>query len=294
MSVAFLLGLAAGRPVLLPPVYGCGQPGFWDTFTELLWTAVAGPSVALGTGRSGDAGPLPPLLGSGQTLPPFEDVLPPPGWGTEPGPDDHLIVIDTVTRTLTLYKGGQSIKTWPVAVGKPESPTPLGYWRIVEKTAWGEGFGARWMGLDIPWGTYGIHGTNKPWSIGGYWSGGCVRMHNQDVIELYQQVSLGTHVLIRGRPGARFGETPRVIRLDSAGTDVMGVQVRLFSLGLYGGPVDGYYGPGTALGVQAFQKMHGLRPTGEVDRATFLALRLRLLGEDENVRSPALRESSPP
>ncbi len=292
--LAFFLGLVLSRPPAVARAYGCGQRQFWDVFTELLWTEMAGPRVANGSEHS--AGPVPPapLPSSVQKPPVFDDFLPPPRWGTDPGPDGALIVIDTVSRTLTLYRGGQPVKSWPVAVGKPESPTPLGYWRIVEKTAWGQGFGARWMGLDIPWGTYGIHGTNKPWSIGGYWSGGCVRMFNDDVIELYNQVTPGTHVLIRGRPSAHFGEVPRVIRLDSAGTDVIGVQVRLFNLGLYGGPIDGYYGPGTAVAVQSFQKMHGLRPTGEVDQATFKLFKLRLLGDDPNVHSPASEALPPP
>ena len=37
---------------------------------------------------------------------------------------------------------------------------------IINKAGWGEGFGGAWMGLNVPWGTYGIHGTKSPWFVG--------------------------------------------------------------------------------------------------------------------------------
>ncbi len=53
------------------------------------------------------------------------------------------------------------------------------------------------MGLNVPWGgKYGIHGTNQPGSIGFNASGGCIRMRNQDVEELYSLVESGTMVNI--------------------------------------------------------------------------------------------------
>jgi lipoprotein-anchoring transpeptidase ErfK/SrfK len=41
-----------------------------------------------------------------------------------------------------------------------------------------------------------IHGTNNPGSIGGFVSWGCIRMRNQDVLELYERVSVGTRVVV--------------------------------------------------------------------------------------------------
>ena len=41
-----------------------------------------------------------------------------------------------------------------------------------------------------------IHGTNNPGSIGGLVSWGCIRMHNRDVLELYERVGVGTRVVI--------------------------------------------------------------------------------------------------
>ncbi|MGA7003946.1 MAG: L,D-transpeptidase, partial [Pseudolabrys sp.] len=40
-----------------------------------------------------------------------------------------------------------------------------------------------------------IHGTNKPGSIGGLVSAGCIRMHNRDITDLYGRVLVGTRVV---------------------------------------------------------------------------------------------------
>jgi lipoprotein-anchoring transpeptidase ErfK/SrfK len=45
-------------------------------------------------------------------------------------------------------------------------------------------------------GQYAIHGTNNPGSIGGFVSHGCIRMFNQDVMDLYERVSVGTNVVV--------------------------------------------------------------------------------------------------
>lgn len=109
----------------------------------------------------------------------------------------YKIVINTGARTLTLYKDNQWFKSFPVAVGKPSTPTPKGTYHIVNKAVNPGGpFGARWLGLSVPSGGYGIHGTNNPASIGNAVSHGCIRMHNNDVIALYNIVPVGTTVQI--------------------------------------------------------------------------------------------------
>src|ERR1035437_4447522 len=45
-------------------------------------------------------------------------------------------------------------------------------------------------------GEYAIHGTNNPGSVGGVVSHGCIRMYNQDILDLYEQVSFGTTVVV--------------------------------------------------------------------------------------------------
>jgi len=50
--------------------------------------------------------------------------------------------------------------------------------------------------LTLAGGEYAIHGTNVPRSIGGFVSYGCIRMFNQDVVDLYSRVSVGTTVMV--------------------------------------------------------------------------------------------------
>jgi lipoprotein-anchoring transpeptidase ErfK/SrfK len=45
-------------------------------------------------------------------------------------------------------------------------------------------------------GEYAIHGTNNPGSIGGFVSFGCIRMHNRDILDLFERVSVGTRVVV--------------------------------------------------------------------------------------------------
>jgi lipoprotein-anchoring transpeptidase ErfK/SrfK len=106
------------------------------------------------------------------------------------------IEIDTNTRKLKLFDSETMVKEYPIAVGKPSTPTPMGDWTIIKKALWGAQFGGHFMQLSVPWGTYGIHGTNKPWSIGQAVSHGCIRMYSRDAAELYNKVALGTPVHI--------------------------------------------------------------------------------------------------
>jgi len=50
--------------------------------------------------------------------------------------------------------------------------------------------------LTLRGGEYAIHGTNRPTSIGGFVSYGCIRMYNRDIVELYSLVAVGTPVII--------------------------------------------------------------------------------------------------
>jgi lipoprotein-anchoring transpeptidase ErfK/SrfK len=43
---------------------------------------------------------------------------------------------------------------------------------------------------------YRIHGTNEPWTIGQNVSSGCIRMMNEDVMDLYERVKVGTKVIV--------------------------------------------------------------------------------------------------
>lgn len=184
---------------------------------------------------------------------------------------EYLISIDTNTLQLTLNRRGQQIAVFPVAVGKPETPTPLGDWKIIQKTMNpGGAFGVRWMRLNCSWGGYGIHGTDNDASIGSAASHGCVRMHNNDVIRLYDLVSLGTRVKIMGN-----AFTGRILRVGvEPGSDVLRVQEILQVLGYYRGDLDGYYGPVTEAAVIQFQRGQGITPDGIVGPQTYDRLQL--------------------
>ncbi|MBE3575542.1 MAG: peptidoglycan-binding protein [Firmicutes bacterium] len=178
-----------------------------------------------------------------------------------PKPPLHL-VIDVDRRILTLYSQGRPYRSYPVAIGKERTPSPIGEWRVVHKDSnWGGGFGTRWLGLDVPWGIYGIHGTNKPWSIGTAASGGCFRMFNTNVEELWAWVPLGTPVTVTGR---RIPvEYPRTLRQGDIGQDVAYLQLYLREAGFPVPRADGRFGAGTAASVRELQRFYGLPVTGQ-------------------------------
>ncbi|MCR4436749.1 MAG: L,D-transpeptidase [Clostridiales bacterium] len=65
---------------------------------------------------------------------------------------DYCIFIEIEDKTLYLLQDGKCIKEYPIASGKSGMPSPIGFWKITDKSDWGEGFGGRWMGLNVPWG----------------------------------------------------------------------------------------------------------------------------------------------
>jgi lipoprotein-anchoring transpeptidase ErfK/SrfK len=107
----------------------------------------------------------------------------------------YRITVDTEKRTLTVYKDDIVYRVYPVAIGKPSTPTPKGKFKIINRAVNPGGpFGVRWLGLSKP--RYGIHGTNNPASIGKNVTNGCIRLHNKDVLELANTVPIGTEVTI--------------------------------------------------------------------------------------------------
>lgn len=175
------------------------------------------------------------------------------------------IIIDVNRRTLTVLNDSVPYKQYKVAIGKSNTPTPVGEWKVVWKDYnWGTGFGSRWMGLNVPWGIYGIHGTDNPWSIGRYASHGCIRMHNKSVEELFEWVPVGTLVRITG-PAVKVR---RNLKLNMSGPDVVVVQKKLRDLGFYNGRADGILGPSTTEAINIFQEKSGLTVTGAIDKET--------------------------
>jgi lipoprotein-anchoring transpeptidase ErfK/SrfK len=130
----------------------------------------------------------------------------------------RTIVVRLSKLRLFLYQGTHLVKSYPVAAGRiGVYDTPQGHWMITAKRmnptwynpaldSWGAGepavvppgpgnpMGPRALNLNV--GLIRIHGTNDESSIGHFVSHGCVRMHNVDVIDLFDRVEVGTPVVI--------------------------------------------------------------------------------------------------
>lgn len=176
------------------------------------------------------------------------------------------IVVDADKKKLYLYDDNKIFKVYRVAVGTKKTPTPIGEWKIKRKAKnWGTGFGTRWMGLNVPWGIFGIHGTNKPWSIGSRASHGCVRMFNGDVEDLYEYVKVGTPVKIQGRVFHPLYEERWPVHRGHKGSEVLLVQKGLAAEGYLKGEPDGIFGHSTEVALKNLQKDRGFEVTGQVD-----------------------------
>lgn len=170
---------------------------------------------------------------------------------------------------------GKKIKTYPVAVGNPSTPTPVGEYTVVYKGKnWGPSFGPRWLGLNVPWGYYGIHGTNKPYSIGQHLSHGCIRMNNRDVMELYDLIPVGTKVSIYGHVLGDPNRNPRDLAEGDVGGEVQLIQSRLQSAGYFNGPCNGKFLSNTTQALKKFQRDAGLIPNGVASIAVYEKLGL--------------------
>lgn len=124
----------------------------------------------------------------------------------------HVIIVNSRKNTLGYFVNSKLVKEFKIATGKKGSETPTGKTKVVNKIKnrpYYKGnipggsprnpLGDRWMGLALKgtYGdTYGIHGNNDESSIGKHISGGCIRMHNKEVRWLFDQVPVGSDVII--------------------------------------------------------------------------------------------------
>ena len=188
----------------------------------------------------------------------------------------YAIHIDVDMKRLTVFQDQSAVRTYTIATGAWDTPTPLGVFRINSRfSGTMSGFGTCFLGLNGPWGQYGIHGTNKPESIGGNTSHGCIRLNNADAEELYAMVPNGTVVVIQSGAYGEIGDTLRPLKNGDRSSMVCAVQRRLRALGFYHGWPDGIYGAATSQAVQAARKALGLVP-GEIDWSFYQAIGLTL------------------
>ena len=127
------------------------------------------------------------------------------------------IIIDTPQRFLYLVEGNGTATRYGIGVGRPGF-TWAGMKAVTAKREWPDwrppdemlkrrpdlprfmpggpdnplGARAMYLGSSL----YRIHGSNEPWTIGTAVSSGCIRMRNEDVIDLYERVKVGTKVVV--------------------------------------------------------------------------------------------------
>jgi L,D-transpeptidase ErfK/SrfK len=129
----------------------------------------------------------------------------------------HALSINVAQRMLFLVRDNAIVAAYPVAVGRRDWPTPTGSFTILVKETnptWdvpasireemrrrgqvvitrvppspGNPLGAYWLGLSMA--SLGIHGTNAPSSVYQAVSHGCLRLHPDDIADLFERVSVG-------------------------------------------------------------------------------------------------------
>ena len=137
--------------------------------------------------------------------------------GEKPG----TIIIDTTQNFLFLVEGDGMARRYGVGTGKPGFEW-AGSHKVTRKAEWPdwrppaemiarERAKGRTLPAHMPGGPenplgaralylgstlYRIHGTNQPWTIGRAVSSGCIRMRNEDVVDLYERVGVGTKVVV--------------------------------------------------------------------------------------------------
>lgn len=178
-----------------------------------------------------------------------------------PAAEGRMIIINIEKMRLTFYAGGYPYKSFPVAVGKPSTPSAVGQWRIRNKGInVGPPFGTRWHGLSVPWGIYGVHGTNNPGSIGSQASGGCIRMFNWNVEELYEWTEVGTPVIIIAP------HWPALVRPSlpegCIGQSVVFLQWQMQRLHWYTGEADGRLQQRTVESIRDMEAFYGFKVDG--------------------------------
>jgi len=198
-----LLALSTLTPVLVAPGARAIEPP--PPVPGLPQASASGPATRLPAGAT-----TPPLsTAPGSTVPATTAAI----------TSNREIVLELRKRTISLLEGGKVLGKWPVAIGDPETPTPVGRYSIRNKvvnpqyqsTKSGKNnptigpngpLGDRWMGFHTTAkDQFGIHGTPPAWAWavnqGAAVTHGCVRMLGPHVRALFEQVDVGTPVVVK-------------------------------------------------------------------------------------------------
>ena len=149
-----------------------------------------------------------------RVLPSLSNPSPPQNYRVPILENAHL-VLNLTQRQVTLFRGNQMVRRYPVAVGKPGWETPTGRFQVktkVRNPPWKSPFngavipaghprnplGQRWIGFWTNGKNWiGFHGTPNRGSVGTAASHGCVRMYDEDINELFERVTVGTPIMVK-------------------------------------------------------------------------------------------------
>lgn len=178
-----------------------------------------GSGAAWGTETTAPTPLMPDAQSAQRLLPNNRAEIPPLGSATDflphaAPPVEQRLVLDLSDRRVYLYRNDKQVAAYPVAVGRAGWETPIGEFEVFQRVAdpvWQHPFtaeivppgpenplGARWLGF---WtdgtNSIGFHGTPHEELIGQAVSHGCVRMRNADIEQLFEQIEVGTPVLVQ-------------------------------------------------------------------------------------------------
>ncbi|MFM8674876.1 MAG: L,D-transpeptidase [Vulcanococcus sp.] len=178
------------------------------------------PLMAIDAARGAERRELPPLPAISIAAPAAAPSAP---GATAPASaaatSNRQILLELGRRTISLVEDGKVLGSWPVAIGDSATPTPTGTFAVrnkvvnpqyqstksgkVNPTTGAQGpLGDRWIGFHATEkDQFGIHGTPSAWA----WTvtsraavtNGCVRMLTPHVRQLFEQVQVGTPVIVR-------------------------------------------------------------------------------------------------
>lgn len=146
-----------------------------------------------------------------------------PTFNLLPRAPQQGIVVNLGDMRMYYFKNpGQPPLTYALGIGAEGLDTPLGQTTVVRKSAYPSWYPTERMkklkpylpaavapgpsnplgthAMYLGWPTFLIHGSNKPWGIGRRVSSGCMRMYPEDVIEIFDQIPVGTKVTIVDQP----------------------------------------------------------------------------------------------
>jgi len=227
-GIGAVFAQAPAQPEPAPTRYAAAPgPNLGGGFLEFLFRGPGGQQAAPRYESAPEQAPA--LFGSRQVDPADESQL---GYPARPAmsprflPQEVIyegsekpgtVIINTRERHLYLVREGGRATRYGIGVGRPGF-TWAGVHHISQKREWPDWVPPPEMlkrrpdlprhmegGPDNPLGAramylgstlYRIHGSNEPWTIGQAVSSGCIRMRNEDVIDLYSRVKVGTRVVV--------------------------------------------------------------------------------------------------